>query len=101
MNIFEQMEAAHVMLVNGVLTTNFGWNPDDEPEDWCLSVYGNPDDGTGSFEHYFAWDDMNNATAFGDRWVMTEDVIIEFCALLNVTELDTIAGDAGYSRITP
>lgn len=91
MDIFEQLDAAHIVVVNGLLTTNFGYNADDEPEDWCLSVAGDSRYGDGSFEYYFTWDDLENATPLDDTFVieLTEfippkHITIQFCLLTPV-----------------
>lgn len=82
MDIFEQIDAAHVMVINGCLTTNFGYNADDEPEDWCLSVYGEGEG--GSFEYYFGYDDVAKAVRVGDHWSINCKDLIEFCLLVPV-----------------
>ena len=87
MDIFEQMESAHIMLVNGVITTNFGWNSDDEPEDWCLSIYGVDPESRNNFEYYFTREDMDNAIKRGYQWFISNDVgltKLEFCHLTPV-----------------
>lgn len=93
MDIFEQMESAHLMLVNGVLTTNFGWNPDDEEEDWCFSIYGVDPESRNNYEYYFDKSDLRNAERRDDVWMVQNNhdddgfTKLEFCALVNVEDL--------------
>jgi hypothetical protein len=81
MDIFEQLECAHIILVNNIPTINFGWNADDEEEDWCLSIYGRDD--AQDWEYYFSYEDMVNAKPYGDAFLLRNDTVIEFCKLVN------------------
>ena len=83
MDIFEQMVHAQVMLVNGVLTTNFGHNPDEDEEFWCFSIYGCDPESMQTFEHYFNQHDMKTAQPYGDGFKVGDN-ILEFCLLTPV-----------------
>jgi hypothetical protein len=82
--IFDELEVAHVMLVNGIITTNFGWNSDDDEEDWCLSIYGNDDDHS-NFEYYLSKSDLRSFESRGKAWILEDKqygtVKVEFCLL--------------------
>ena len=84
MNMFDYIDGATVMLVNGIPTTNFGYNADDEPEDWSLSIYGYDPEDSMNFEYYLTHDDVDTATQVDDsKWVTAyyEDTTFEFCTL--------------------
>ena len=83
MDIFEQLESATVLIVNGTLITNFGWNPDDTEDEWCLSVYGNSDDGSGPVEYYFDKPDMYQAFEHSDGFKIDGETVV-FCQLIPV-----------------
>lgn len=89
MDIFEQLHHAHIMLVNQIPTINFGYEADDPDEDWCLSIYGDNTDGTGSWEYYFTREELRNAEKHGPAFLVKStygDTTIEFCKLVNVTD---------------
>ena len=90
MDIFEQMCSADIMLVNGVVTTNFCHNPDDDEEFWCFSVYGYDPESMQNFEYYFGADDMKSAKRRGNQWFIHNSdepsslTKLEFCHLTPV-----------------
>ena len=89
MNIFEQLESAEFMIIsNSNITTNFGWNADDEPEDWCLSIYGLDPESMQNYEYYLNTEDMNNATKSGRGW-MIAGTFFEFCTIAYVDDIPT------------
>jgi hypothetical protein len=83
--IFDELEVADVMLVNGIVTTNFGWNADDPDEHWSLSVNGYDADRCSEFAYYFMKADLQSAKTFGDAWIIENrnhpSVTLEFCKL--------------------
>lgn len=92
MDIFEQMCCAHVMLVNGVVTTNFGHDPDEDEEFWCFSIYGVDPETKNNFEYYFGADDMKSAKRRGNQWFIHNHdeagsvTKLEFCALIPIED---------------
>jgi hypothetical protein len=94
MDIFEQMENATLVRVNGVLTENFGWNADDPDEDWCFSVYaGNMENYQ---EYYITKPEMESAKIHDDGFLIqrynpnlgldeTENIFIEFMVVVPVS----------------
>lgn len=91
MDIFEQLDTAQIMLVNGQVTTNFGYCPDDPPEDWCLSIYGADPETHGSYEYYFDRETLKTAELRGDEWLIKNEdddgyTKIEFCVLIGVEQ---------------
>jgi hypothetical protein len=92
MNIFEQLDDAQIMLINGVPTTNFGYCPDDPPEDWCLSVYGYDPETGQNFEHYFDREELEGAERADNKWILRDNpregynTKLEFCVLIGVEQ---------------
>lgn len=83
MDMLYEVENADIMLVNGIPTTNFGYNADDEDEDWCLSIYGyDPEDGM-NFEYYLTKQDVDTATKTGKGWKVAyyDTSVFELCTL--------------------
>lgn len=94
MNIFDQMESADCVRVNGVLTNKFGWPDDDvSDEDWFLYVYA------GSMhnyqEYYITKPEMESAKKDDDGFVIqryspklgldeTETIHLEFCVVVPI-----------------
>ena len=106
MDIFEQLENAQAMLVNDVITTNFGWNADDEYDEWCLSIYGYEAD-CRNFEYYFGRDQMINAERRDTSvWLLKNDhddgfTKIEFCALVPIAEYTNMYNQVMNGIVNP
>lgn len=86
MNMLDHIDGADIMLVNGIPTQNFGYNADDEGEDWCLSIYGYDPEDCQNFEYYLTKDDVDTAVQVGSKWKVAyySHTLFEFCTLETV-----------------
>jgi hypothetical protein len=93
MNIFEQLENAHIMEINGMITTNFGYdNMSWDGDEISLSVYAI--DNNNDYQHheyYFTKENLSNAVQQGEQWKVPREIDVDNFDIITFYTLESMS----------